>query len=93
MFILVLGFLGRAAMGPSEFILNMLGQQKICAIIIASMAVLNIGLNVLLVPRLGIIGAAIATATVLVLGAGLNTVFAQRRLGLNIAIWSNLRRK
>lgn len=93
MFILVLGFLGRAAMGPSEFILNMLGQQKICAIIIASMAVLNIGLNVLLVPRFGIIGAAIATATVLVLGAGLNTVFAQRRLGLNIAIWSNLRRK
>lgn len=91
MFVLVLGFLGRAAMGPSEFILNMLGQQKVCAVIIASMAGLNIVLNCLLVPRFGMTGAAIATASVLVLGAGLNTFFAQRRLGLSIGIWSNLK--
>ncbi len=93
MFVLVLGFLGRAAMGPSEFILTMLGQQRVCAIIIASMAALNIGLCILLVPRFGIMGAAIATATSLVLGALLNTLFAYRRLGLRIGIWSNLRAK
>ncbi|MFM9942273.1 MAG: lipopolysaccharide biosynthesis protein [Hyphomicrobiaceae bacterium] len=90
MFVLVLGFLGRAAMGPSEFILNMLGQQKVCAIIIASMAALNIVLGVVLVPRFGIMGAAVATATALILGALLNTLFAYRRLGLRIGIWSNL---
>lgn len=91
MFILVLGFLGRAATGPSEFILNMLGQQKACAAVIVSMALLNIMLNIVLVPRLGIMGAAIAGATALVTGALLNTVVARRRLGLRIAIWNHLR--
>lgn len=90
MFVLVAGFLGRAAMGPSEFLLNMLGQQKACAAVIASMAVLNIALQVVLVPQLGSLGAAGATAFVLTLGALLNTLVARRRLGLRIAIWHNL---
>jgi O-antigen/teichoic acid export membrane protein len=93
MFILVFGFLGRAAMGPSEFVLNMLGEQKACASVIAAMAALNIALSVLLVPRLGIHGAAAATATALVLGALLNTLVARRRLGLDFAIWSNVGRR
>ena len=93
MFVLVGGFLGRAAMGPSEFILNMLGQQKACAAVIVSMAALNIGLQVLAVPQLGLLGAALATAASLVLGALLNTIVARRRLGLDIAIWHNLRRR
>ncbi len=92
MLILVAGFLGRAAMGPSEFILNMLGQQKACASVIVSMAILNIVLGVVLVPRFGSLGAAAATATALLLGALLNTVVARRRLGLEIAIWRNLGR-
>jgi O-antigen/teichoic acid export membrane protein len=89
MLILVFGFLGRAAMGPSEFLLNMLGEQKACAVVIASMASVNIVLNVLLVPRFGLVGAATATASVLVTGALLNTFVAHRRLGLQIAIWHN----
>lgn len=93
MFVLVLGFLGRAAMGPSEFILNMLGQQKACAIVIVAMAILNIVLGIVLVPRFGIIGAAAATASSLVLGAILNTLVANRWLGLKIAIWHNLERR
>ena len=92
MFVLVLGFLGRAAMGPSEFVLNMLGEQKACAAVIASMAALNIALQVLLVPAFGILGAASATATVLILGALLNTFVARRRIGIDIAIWNNWRR-
>lgn len=92
MFILVAGFLGRAAMGPSEFLLNMLGEQKACAAVIASTAVLNIILQLLLVPKLGIKGAAIATAVSLVIGALANTIVAKQRLGLDIAIWNNLRR-
>lgn len=92
MFILVAGFLGRAAMGPSEFLLNMLGEQKACAAVIFSTAVINILLQFILVPRLGISGAALATATSLVIGALLNTLVARSRLGLDIAIWNNLRR-
>ncbi len=91
MFILVLGFLGRSAMGPSEFLLNMLGQQKACAVGVATTAIVNIIANILLVPHYGILGAASATAGSLVLGALINTAVAKRALGLEIAIWNNLR--
>ena len=92
MFVLVLGFLFRAAMGPSEFLLNMLGQQKACAAVIVSMAALNVVLQCLAVPQWGSMGAAAVTAVCLSLGAVLNTIVARRRLGLQIAIWSNLGR-
>ncbi len=92
MFVLVAGFLGRAAMGPSEFLLNMLGEQKACAAVIMSTVVLNVLLQLFLVPKLGILGAATATAISLVTGAVLNTIVARRRLGIDIAIWNNLRR-
>ncbi len=92
MLVLVIGFLGRAATGPSEFLLNMLGQQRTTAIVAVSMALLNIALNLLLVPRYGLMGGAMSTATALLGGALLNTIVARRRLGFDIAIWSNLRR-
>ena len=88
MAVLAIGFLGRAAMGPSEFLLNMLGQQRTCAASAALAAATSIALNLLLVPRLGLIGAAMATSTALLTGAMLNTIAARRRLGLEIAVWS-----
>ena len=91
MFILVLGFLLRSAMGPAEFLLNMMGEQRACAINLMLTAVVNIALNLILVPRFGLIGAAMATATALTTVAMLNYVVARRRLGLDIAIWQNLR--
>ena len=92
MLILVVGFLGRAAMGPSEFVLNMLGQQRASATAALAVAVFNILLNLLLVPRFGLIGAATATSTSLLIGAGLNTAIAHRRLGLRLAVWHHLAR-
>ncbi len=92
MLVLVLGFLGRAAAGPSELLLNMLGQQRATACVAVCVALLNIVLNVLLVPRLGLQGAAMATATSLAVGAALNVAVARMRLGLGIAIWNHLRR-
>lgn len=91
MLILVLGFLGRAAAGPSELLLNMLGQQRATACVAVCVALLNIALNLVLVPRLGLLGAATATATSLAISAALNTAVARLQLGLRIAIWSNLR--
>lgn len=93
MMILVVGFLGRAAAGPSELLLNMLGEQRRAAVAAVAIAMLNIALNLVLVPRFGLVGAAVATATSLVTGAIANTVIARRRLGLSIAIWSHLGRR
>jgi len=66
MFILSLGLLARAAIGPIEKLLNMIGQQHLCAGAYALAFVMNFGLCVILVPRFGGYGAAAATTTALV---------------------------
>lgn len=86
MAILAVGFLVRASFGPCEFLLNMLGEQRMCAAVLASAAVLDIALAFLLVPHLGIIGAALATATALIAASLLNSWVARRRLGLETSI-------
>lgn len=86
--ILVFGFLFRAAMGPSEFLLNMMGQQKICATVLAVTAALNVTLNFALIPRLGLIGGAIATTLALVFAATMHNQVARRRLGIRLSIVS-----
>lgn len=93
MLILVAGFLFRAAMGPTEFLLNMLGKQGISAVVQVSMALSSIALNLLLVPLYGLIGAAIATSLVLSLGALANSVVVSRTLGIEVAVWRTLKRK
>lgn len=90
MFILVLGFLVRASMGPAEFLLNMLGEQTLCAAVLVVTAALNIALNFVLIPRFGIIGAAAATSIALTVAAVLNYLVARRRLDLEISIFNNL---
>lgn len=90
MFILVLGFLLRSAMGPAEFLLNMLGEQKRCAQVLVGSAVANVLMNLALVPTFGLVGAATATSLSLMLAALLNYTVVRRRLGFEIAIWKNL---
>jgi len=90
MFILVVGYMMRAAMGPAEFLLNMAGQQSAAAAIFGATACLNIALNVTLVPMFGLYGAAVATALSTSVAAALCCWWANRKLGLSIGIWSNL---
>jgi len=90
MFVLVIGFLIRSAMGPAEFLLNMLGEQVLCATVLAFSALLNIALNFVLVPAFGIIGAATATAISLATASLMNYVVVRRRLGIEIGIWRNV---
>jgi O-antigen/teichoic acid export membrane protein len=92
MFILVAGFLTRASMGPSEFLLNMLGEEQLCAAVLAITAAFNVALLFALVPAYGLIGAAIATSSALIAAALMNHVVARRRLELEISIFSNLGR-
>ncbi len=90
MIILALGFMARASMGPAEFLLNMLGEQNLCATVLTVTAVLNIALNFALVPSFGMIGAATATSLSITFAAAMNYLVARRRLEIDIAIWSNL---
>lgn len=86
MFILAVGMLARAAVGPAERLLNMLGERKQCAFVYALAFAINLALCVLLIPRLGIEGAAAATSTALVIELILLYRIAKRRLGFHVFI-------
>ncbi len=90
MFVLVLGFLTRSAVGPAEYLLSMLGEQSRCAFALGVGAALSVILNFVLTPQFGIMGAASATAIAIASAALLNCWFAWSRLGLAVGIWSNL---
>lgn len=86
MAILALGYLMKAATGPAEYTLSMLGQQRACAQIVGLSAAADIALNFLLVPPYGLVGAATATAASFAILSLLLFVVAKRRLGLHLLV-------
>jgi O-antigen/teichoic acid export membrane protein len=87
LFLLVIGVVARAAVGPCESLLTMSGHQNACAVVIALTLALNIGLSVLLIPRFGLWGAAAATATSMAFEATALSFTAWRKLGIRMAIF------
>jgi O-antigen/teichoic acid export membrane protein len=74
----------RAAIGPVERLLNMLGHQQICALAYAAAFVMNVVLCVALVPRFGGHGAAAATTLSLSFETVLLFWIVKKRLGLHV---------
>jgi O-antigen/teichoic acid export membrane protein len=93
MFVLAIGFLVRASTGPAEYVLNMLGEQTLCALVLVASAIVNVALSVALVPLFGMIGAATATSIALIVASAMNYVVARRRLNLEISVWNSMRRR
>jgi len=87
MFILAVGLLARAAIGPIERLLNMLGQQRMCALVHAGAFAMNLALCFTLIPRFGPAGAAISTAIALVFESAWLFTATKRRLGFHVFIW------
>ncbi len=87
MFILAAGLLARAAIGPIERLLNMLGEQRACALIYAGAFAINLGLCLALIPRFGAVGAAAATAVALVIESIMLFRVTKSRLGFHVFIW------
>jgi O-antigen/teichoic acid export membrane protein len=86
MFILAVGMLARAAVGPAERLLNMLGERKQCVLVYATAFAINLTLCVILIPRIGIEGAAFSTSIALVVESMMFYIVAKRRLGFHIFI-------
>jgi O-antigen/teichoic acid export membrane protein len=84
MFVLAVGLISRAAIGPVERLLNMLGHQLICASAYSLAFIVNAGLCVVLIPRFGGHGAAAATSIALVFETILLFWITRRRLGLHV---------
>ncbi|MFI5171746.1 MAG: flippase [Chitinophagales bacterium] len=84
--IVTLGQAANVLTGPVTVLLNMTGRQKVTMYYALATVILDVGLNLILIPKYGIIGAAIATAisrTVLNFGCafqiylslGINTIY------------------
>ncbi|WP_192859556.1 flippase [Bradyrhizobium sp. DOA9] len=84
MFVAAIGLVVRAAIGPVERLLNMLGQQKVCALAYALAFVMNLVLCIALVPRYGGHGAAAATSISLTFETVLLFWIVRQRLGLHV---------
>lgn len=87
MFILAVGLLARASVGPAERLLNMIGERKQCATVYALAFAINLLLCVILIPRLGIEGAAAATSAALVAESLMFSWVTKKRLGFNIFVF------
>jgi O-antigen/teichoic acid export membrane protein len=84
MFVAAIGLVVRAAVGPVERLLNMLGHQYVCALAYGLSFVLNVVLCVALVPRFGGHGAAAATSLSLAFETVLLFYIVRQRLGLHV---------
>ncbi len=84
MFLAAIGLVVRAAIGPVERLLNMLGHQHVCALAYALAFMLNLALCITLVPRFGGYGAAAATSMSLTAETVLLFWIVRRRLGLHV---------
>ncbi len=87
LFVLVPGVIARAAVGPCESLLTMTGNQNVCALVYALTLALNIGLSLLLIPQMGLWGAALSTAIAMVFEACALSFTAWRRLGIAMFVF------
>ena len=87
MFVLAIGLMARAAVGPAERLLMMVGQQYLCALAyVVAFSVNLIGCFVLAKPYGGM-GVAIATSAAFICELALLFLIAKRRLGIHLFVW------
>ena len=71
MFILAIALVARAAVGPAERVLNMLGEQRRCALVYATVFALNLAGCFAVAGPYGSIGVAIVISTTCVVESAL----------------------
>ncbi|MBX3579624.1 MAG: lipopolysaccharide biosynthesis protein [Rhizobiaceae bacterium] len=87
LFLLVAGVVARSMVGPAESLLTMSGNQNICAAVYALTLAFNVALSMLLIPMLGLWGAAIGTAAAMIFEAAALSFTVWKRLGIVMAVF------
>ena len=87
LFVLAIGLLARAGVGPVERLLNMVGEQKSCALIYAGAFVVNLSLCFILIPHLKLYGAAIAISAAMIFESLMLFFVTKRKLDLHVFVW------
>lgn len=86
MVVLAVGLLARASIGPTERLLNMLGEQRLCALAYAAAFAVNITAALILAPTYGGLGVASATAAAFIVESASLFLIARYRLGLTMLV-------
>ena len=81
--ILAVGFFVKVVAGPNSQLLTSTGETRVIMVSNSIAAVVNVGLNLGLIPRYGIVGAAFATAVSATLMNVLYTAELYRRIGVH----------
>jgi O-antigen/teichoic acid export membrane protein len=79
--VLAAGQLVNALCGPVLYILNMTGKERVAQRIMIITSVLNVGLNLWLIPAYGYLGAAVATSFSMMLWNILAVIYIKRTYG------------
>ena len=85
MVIVAFGLLARAAAGPAQNLLMIAGRQNQAAMVLASAVLINLALCGLLVPGMGMVGAALAAAAGFSFEASASAILARRFLSRAIS--------
>ena len=88
--ILCVGQLVNVATGSVGLLLSMTGHERYTLISRGGSTILNVVLNALLIPRWGIEGAAIATASSTILLNVENTIWVRKKLGIHCTAFGKL---
>lgn len=80
--ILLVGIVVRATVGPAEVMLTMANAQKTAAWLYGVIFVINLSLNLILIPTIGLLGAAIATALSMTIEAIFLVIAVRHHLGV-----------
>ena len=83
MTILLVGYLFRASFASAGFLLSMTGHQDQSALVNGVSAAINIALNVVLIPRYGLAGAAAASAITSAIWSVSLALYARKLLDIN----------
>ena len=89
--LLSLGYYFNVALGFNGLTLNVVGRLRYIVTINMMAAVTNVGLNLILIPRYGALGAAIGTTATLIVHNLLKQAGLSLATGINIFEWSMLR--
>jgi O-antigen/teichoic acid export membrane protein len=83
MLILAIGQLVNASLGPVGYLLSLTGYERLSARIYVISALIHVLLNLLLIPILGVLGSAIATAFTMILWNVWFFILVQKKLLIN----------
>jgi O-antigen/teichoic acid export membrane protein len=89
--LLSLGYYFNAALGQNGLTLKVFGKVRYIVVVDVFVAILNLGINILLIPRYGALGAAIGTFSILVIFNILKQAGLLLGTGINLFDWYYLR--